>query len=296
MEAIEEISDLRNWVSGRKRCGERVVLVPTMGALHGGHGACVRTGRGVKNGALVVSIFVNPTQFAPGEDLDKYPQTLDADLALCRQWGVDAVFTPRQSDIYPENRPGPVWVIVENLTEPLCGAGRPGHFRGVATVVMKLFNLVLPDVAVFGQKDAQQALIIREMVQQLAVPVELRVAPIDRQPDGLARSSRNRYLDEGERLVAASLYKSLRHALDAVCSGERDPAKLTAAVGKELAVSGGIEVEYVQLRNAGDLSALETVAGKAILAVAARVGTTRLIDNIVFSVNNNGSVQEELLF
>jgi pantoate--beta-alanine ligase len=296
LEQFEDIGDLRNWVSGSKRSGKTVVFVPTMGALHEGHSACVRTGRAVMDSALVVSIYVNPTQFAPGEDLDRYPRSPDRDLALCRQWGVDAVFTPRQRDIYPENRPGPVWVAVENLTDPMCGAGRPGHFRGVATVVTKLFNIVSPDVAVFGQKDAQQALVIREVVKQLFLPVELRLAPINREPDGLARSSRNRYLNEEQRRVAVSLYSSLRHALDFVRSGERDPEKVTAAVAAELAAGDGVAVEYVELRNAGDLSALETVEGKAILAVAATVGTTRLIDNVVFRVDKNESVEETLLF
>ncbi len=296
MELFEDIGDLRNWVSGRKRSGKTVVFVPTMGALHEGHGACVRTGRAVADGALVVSIYVNPTQFAPGEDLARYPRTLEDDLALCRQWGVDAVFTPRQSDIYPEDRTGPVWVTVDNLTEPMCGAGRPGHFRGVATVVTKLFNIVSPDVAVFGQKDAQQALVIREVVKQLVMPLELRLAPIDREPDGLARSSRNRYLDGEQRRVAASIYRSLRRSLEIVRSGERDPEKVTAAATTELVAGDGIDVEYVELRNAADLSTLETVDGKVILAVAASVGTTRLIDNIVFFINKNESVEETLLF
>jgi len=296
LELFEDIGDLRNWVSGRKRAGKTVVFVPTMGALHEGHGACIRTGAGVKDGALVVSIYVNPTQFAPGEDLDKYPRALAEDLELCRQWGVGAVFTPRQIDIYPENRPGPVWVDVENLTGSMCGAGRPGHFRGVATVVTKLFNLVSPDVAVFGQKDAQQALVIREVVKQLFLPVDLRLAPIDREPDGLARSSRNRYLNAVQRGIAASLYRSLQRALEVVRSGERDPEKVIAAAVEQLVTNDGIDLEYVELRSAGELSALESVDGKVILAVAARVGTTRLIDNIVFSVNKNESVEETLLF
>jgi pantoate--beta-alanine ligase len=296
VEVYRDIVDLRHFVADRKRRGNRIVFVPTMGALHDGHGACVRRGRSVENGTLVVSIYVNPTQFGPGEDLDKYPKTLEADLDLCRNWGVDAVFTPRHEDVYPADRPGPVWVVVEELTKPMCGASRPGHFRGVATVVTKLFNLVLPDVAVFGQKDAQQALVIRELVEQLAMPVELLLAPIQRERDGLALSSRNRYLDGRQREAAPAVYASLKQALRRVEQGERNAGALRAFVRSELEARDGVVVEYVELRNAGDLSALDSVTGKVILAVAVRVGSTRLIDNAVFCVETDGTVRERLLF
>jgi pantoate--beta-alanine ligase len=296
VELFRDIGDLRTFVADRKRRGKRIVFVPTMGALHDGHGACVRRGRDVEDGALVVSIYVNPTQFGPGEDLDKYPITLENDLGLCRDWGVDAVFTPRHEDMYPADRPGPVWVTVEGLTGAMCGASRPGHFRGVATVVTKLFNFVQPDVAVFGQKDAQQALVLREMALQLAMPVELLLAPIAREPDGLARSSRNRYLDERQRKVAPAVYASLGEALRRAERGERDAGVLQTHVRSALEARGGIDVEYVELRNAEDLSALETVEGKVILAVAVRVGSTRLIDNVVFRVDTDGAVREQLLF
>lgn len=296
MELYRDIADLRNFVADRKRRGQRIVFVPTMGALHQGHGACVRRGRSVDNGALVVSIYVNPTQFGPGEDLDKYPDTLESDLDLCREWGVDAVIAPRHDDVYPPDRPGPVWVVVEELTKPMCGATRPGHFRGVATVVTKLFNLVSPDVAVFGQKDAQQALVIREMVKQLAMPVELLLAPIQREPDGLALSSRNRYLNQRERAVAPVVFASLTEALRLVGRGERDAGTLRALVRSQLESRDGVEVEYVDLRNAEDLSPLDSVKGKVILAVAVRVGSTRLIDNAVFCVEADGAVRECLLF
>jgi pantoate--beta-alanine ligase len=294
VELFDGISSVRQYVGQRKREGKRIVLVPTMGALHDGHGACIRAGRSVENGALVVSIFVNPTQFGPGEDLGRYPRTMDADLALCREWGVDAVFAPGADEIYPSKQRS--WVEVEALTEPLCGRGRPGHFRGVATVVAKLFNIVQPDVAVFGQKDAQQALVIREMTRQLDMPVELALAPTAREANGLARSSRNRYLTAEQRPKAAAVHRALRGAVERVAAGERDPASLAASVVRDIINGGFDSVEYAEVLGAADLSPLASVEGKVILAVAARLGPTRLIDNVVFRVGPDGSVGEETLF
>lgn len=294
MEVFDDIPALRGYVSGQKRDGRQVVLVPTMGGLHRGHGACVEAGRQLDNATLIVSIFVNPTQFAPGEDIDRYPRTLAADLDLCREWGADAVFTPVVEDVYPSKQR--TWVTVDELTEPLCGRTRPGHFVGVTTVVAKLFNIVQPDAAVFGQKDAQQALVIREMTVQLDIPVRLHLAAIAREDDGLARSSRNAYLDADERRRASSINGALVEAAKSIQAGERDPAAVAAVAIRHMNEGGVDEVEYAELRGADDLCALDTIEGKVILAVAARVGGTRLIDNVVLDVAGDGSVAQAMLY
>ncbi len=293
MEVFREIEPLRRWVASR-RPPRRIALVPTMGALHEGHDACVAVAAAVPGADVVVSIFVNPTQFGPGEDLEAYPRTLDADLARCRRLGVAAVFAPRDDVMYPA--PQRVWVDVEGLTACLCGAHRPGHFRGVTTVVTKLFGIVGPDVAVFGQKDAQQALVVREMVRQLDMPVEIRLARTQREPDGLARSSRNAYLDADARRRATALHAALCLAGERLDAGERDAAALVEAVRRRL-VEGGVDaVEYVELRRADDLSALERIGGRVILALAARVGPARLIDNMVFDVGPDRVAHDVMLF
>jgi pantoate--beta-alanine ligase len=294
MDVCPDIVSIRAFVSAARGSGNPVVLVPTMGALHDGHRACVEAGRAVDGGRLVVSIFVNPTQFGAGEDLDQYPRPLERDLELCRAWGCAAVFTPSAAEMYPA--PQRTWVTVEELSVPLCGRSRPGHFRGVTTVVAKLFHIVGPDEAVFGQKDAQQALVIREMVRQLDMPVELRLAPIERDPDGLALSSRNAYLDASQRRRAAGIYRSLCGAREKIRGGERDPNAVVTAVAEELARGGIDDVEYAELLAADDLSPLGHVEGKVILAVAARVGTTRLIDNMVLNVTAAGATEEPVLF
>jgi pantoate--beta-alanine ligase len=294
VEIYHDIPALREYVAGQSRRGYRVVLVPTMGALHDGHRACIDVGRAVERSALIVSIFVNPTQFAPGEDLARYPRPLEADLEACRRWGVDAVFNPGEREMY--RTPQRTWVTVDGLTEPLCGRRRPGHFRGVTTVVSKLFSIVQPDVAVFGQKDAQQALVIREMVEQLDMPVDLRLAATAREADGLALSSRNAYLSEGDRARAVSISGALSLARERISSGERDPRAVVEAVTRHMIDAGVDEVEYAEIRGAGDLCPLETIAGRVILAVAAVVNGTRLIDNVVLRVGEGGTVVEELLF
>jgi pantoate--beta-alanine ligase len=294
LEYFEDIPPLHDYIARHKREGKRVVLVPTMGALHDGHKACIRDGRSVDNGVLVVSIYVNPAQFGPGEDMDRYPRTLDADLSLCGEWEVDAVFAPDDRTVYPAKQR--VWVTVEELSAPLCGRSRRHHFRGVTTVVAKLFNIVQPDVAVFGQKDAQQAIVIREMVDQLNMSVDLKVAPTAREPDGLARSSRNVYLREEERVRAPSIYRALCGALERIRGGQRDSAELIASVERKILDGGIVDVEYVEVLDVKHLSPLATVSGKVILAAAARVGSTRLIDNVVFRVDDDGSVVEETLF
>lgn len=294
MNVFSDIEPLRAYVSGQKSRGRRVVFVPTMGALHDGHRACVDRGLAVDNGSLVLSIFVNPTQFGPNEDLNTYPRRPDEDLALCRSWGCDAVFTPETDTVYPSAQT--TWVNVGKISEPLCGRGRPGHFRGVATVVAKLFNIVQPDVAVFGQKDAQQALVIKEMVEQLNLPVELLVAPTAREGDGLAMSSRNQHLDAEQRRRAVTIHRALLEAQRRLSEGVREAAELTSTAREDLAAGGIGDIEYVEILNASDLSSLDRIEGKVILAIAARLGAVRLIDNAVFSIGESGKIAETALF
>jgi len=293
MQIFSEIAPLRAYLAGERR-DERVTFVPTMGALHDGHGACVREAAAVENAVRVASIFVNPAQFGPGEDIGAYPRPLEQDLELCRQWGCDVVFTPGPEVVYPS--PQRVRVDVEALTEPLCGRSRPGHFRGVTTVVAKLFNMVSPDVAVFGQKDAQQALVIREMVSQLDMPIEVRLARTVREADGLAMSSRNAYLSEEDRGKAAGIFRGLQAASEMIRDGERAARPVEARALKEMKVAGINDVDYCELRRVGDLSALERLEGRVILAVAAKTGATRLIDNMVFEIDGAVAAIDVALF
>src|SRR5712672_329368 len=276
MRVFHDIATLRQHIAAERR-DRRVAFVPTMGALHRGHGACVAIADSIPDALVVCSIFVNPAQFAPGEDFSKYPRTLDADIELLRRWDCDVLFAPGPDVMYPE--PQRAWVDVEGLSEPLDGRFRPGHFRGVATVVAKLFHLVRPDVAVFGQKDAQQALIVRALVRDLALEIDLRLARTVREADGLAVSSRNAYLDAKEREQAASLHAALSAARAALESGERAARRVEAVATGVLRRAGIGRIDYVELRDAGDLSALDVAKGRVILAIAAYTGTTRLIDN-----------------
>jgi pantoate--beta-alanine ligase len=257
---------------------EPLVLVPTMGALHAGHLALVEHGKQL--GSVVVSIFVNPTQFGPGEDYDAYPRDLDRDLALLAPLGVDAVFAPSVAQMYPS--PDGVSVEPGSAARGLCGASRPGHFRGVLTIVAKLLNLVRPDVAVFGRKDAQQCLVIAQMVRDLAMPVQLIDHPTVREPDGLAMSSRNAYLGPEARQRALALSRALQDAHEALRAGERDPARLCAAMHAALAETDA--AEYAEVRRLPDLAVPDTATGHLLLAVAARVEPARLIDNLVLHV------------
>ncbi len=290
---VTSIATLRKILAQHRSEGKTVSFVPTMGALHDGHRSCIEIAR--RHGdILVVSIYVNPKQFGPNEDYAKYPRTLDDDVELCRRLGCDIVFSPDDSEIYPT--PQNAWVTVENLTVPLCGRERPGHFRGVTTVVAKLFNILAPDVAVFGQKDAQQALVIREMARQLDFPVRLILSPTVREKDGLAVSSRNKYLSPENRLKAAFIYGSLCAGKKMIEAGERDPAVVTGRVKDHLSENAIDHVEYAELLSADDLSRLDRVEGKIILAVAVKLGDTRLIDNIVLNVEDTGSVTDGMLF
>ncbi|HXV14916.1 MAG TPA: pantoate--beta-alanine ligase [Candidatus Krumholzibacteria bacterium] len=293
MEVIRSVEPLARYLDGLG-AGERISFVPTMGALHEGHGACVARARSVARARVLVSIFVNPTQFGPGEDVARYPRPLDADLARLDAWGCHAAFVPSVDTMYPT--PQRAWVEVDEIAQPLCGRFRPGHFRGVATVVSKLFHMVRADAAVFGQKDAQQALVIRAMVRGLDFPVRLLLAGTVREPDGLAMSSRNAYLSPGERTQASALYRALGAGRASLEAGERDARAIEGAAADVLRRAGIDRVDYAEVRRADDLSALDRVEGRAILALAAWVGRARLIDNMVFDVESNRVASDVALF
>jgi len=274
---IHTIDEMRREVAAARSRGLTVGFVPTMGALHAGHAALVR--QAVEEcGFVVVSIFVNPLQFGPNEDYERYPRTLDQDVALLREVGAHAVFAPSVNEMYP--LPQLTFVEVEKVTEGLCGASRPGHFRGVATVVTKLFNIVTPDVAYFGQKDAQQAAVIRTMVRDLSMPVEIRVCPTVREEDGLAVSSRNTYLSPEERKAATVLYRALGHGKALIESGERDAARVRGAMRELIESEPLARVDYCEVVDAESLAPVSYIEGNVLLAVAAYFGSTRLIDNM----------------
>ncbi len=269
--------------------GRSLGFVPTMGALHVGHRALMKTAR-QRCDALAVSIFVNPTQFSPGEDFDRYPRPLEEDLSACAEEGARLVFVPDTGEMY--SRGAATKVSVSGLTERLCGASRPGHFDGVALVVTKLLSLAGPCRAVFGRKDYQQLQVIRRLVADLMLPTEIVEQPIERDADGLATSSRNRYLSAAERRVALAIPRALATAARVFEQGERDPAALLAAAGTVLG-AGPLRLEYLELLGALDLSpwAQPVASGAAGLFVAARCGATRLIDNFVFGVDEPPRVE-----
>jgi pantoate--beta-alanine ligase len=248
-----------------------------MGALHEGHAALIRAAR-TGTGFVVVSIFVNPTQFGPTEDFAKYPRTIDADRAVCADAGADLIFAPTTAEMYPEH--SVTSVEVTKLDEGLEGPSRPGHFRGVCTVVLKLFNIVSPDVAYFGQKDAQQARIIRQMVRDLNVPVTVQVEPTVRETDGLAMSSRNRYLSTSERSAAPRIYAALCTTRDHALAGQDDVARLESDLATALSAIPGARVDYARIVDADTLQPLTRLKRPALAAVAVYLGTTRLIDNV----------------
>jgi pantoate--beta-alanine ligase len=280
------IDEMRGASRAARRAGQRLGFVPTMGALHEGHLSLVRA---AKTGCDVVaaSIFVNPTQFGPNEDLAKYPRSFERDCELLEGEGVELLFAPSVDEIYPTAadrsvRPtGVTWVTVEGLSDKLDGRSRPGHFRGVTTVVAKLFHIVEPDAAFFGQKDAAQVAIIRRMVRDLNLAVEIVVCPIVREADGLAMSSRNAYLDPEQRKRALVLHRSLRRVQGLAEAGERDAAKLLAAGSEEFAGEKSVRLDYFEIVDADTLDPVGDVSGGALVAVAAFVGSTRLIDNVL---------------
>lgn len=283
MELLQTITAVRNYVAAARHRGLSIGLVPTMGYLHEGHLSLARAAR-QQNDVVIMSIFVNPAQFGPNEDFARYPRDLERDRELAAGAGVDAVFAPAVEEMYPEGYA--TYVQVEGLTEVLCGASRPGHFRGVTTVVSKLFNIVQPDRAYFGQKDYQQALVIKKMVRDLNFPIEIITIPTVREADGLALSSRNKYLTPEQRRSALSLHRALNLGSNLIKAGEREAAAVRRAMEEEITAWPGTRIDYIAITDADTLRPLERIAGRVLLALAVWVGETRLIDNVVLEVNN----------
>jgi len=278
MEVVGTIEHVRRLVGRARRGGKKVGFVPTMGALHIGHESLIN--RAVDEcGFVVVSIFVNPTQFGPTEDFEAYPRPLQADLELCDRAGVHLVFNPSAREMY--GQANLTWVIVEKLTGGLCGASRPAHFRGVTTVCAKLFNIVQPDIAYFGQKDAQQAVVIKRMVADLNMPLDIVVCPTVRERDGLAVSSRNQYLSPQQRRDAAGIYRALQKCKQLVEAGTTDTARIISQMREILARIPGGQTEYVSIVDAESLEPVDTIEARALAAVALKLGPARLIDNII---------------
>lgn len=278
MVIVKTIKQSRQAVALQKKRGKRIGFVPTMGALHDGHLSLVRLAK-KHSDFVVVSIFVNPAQFGPKEDYKKYPRDLKKDAALCKIAGADMIFAPNVKEIYPSGFS--TYVNIEHLTQGLCGASRPGHFRGVATVVGKLFNIVQPDVAVFGQKDAQQLAVIRRMVKDLDLPVKIIGAPIVRERDGLAMSSRNAYLTLEERAEAVTLYRALQLAECMVKSGKRKADSVKREMAKLLCRDAPLgEIDYIEIVDNETLSPIKKISSRALIAMAVKFPNARLIDNV----------------
>ena len=275
MKTVRTVSEVRDELAGR----QHIALVPTMGSLHEGHLSLIRCAR-EECETVVVSLFVNPKQFGEGEDLDAYPRDEERDARLAEESGADILFAPSLDEVYPDGFS--TTVEIAGLTDVLCGAARPGHFAGVTTVVTKLFNMVGPDVAYFGQKDAQQAIVISKLVRDLDIPVRIEICPTIRDADGLALSSRNAYLSDSERQRALGLSRALRAAEAAVADGRIATDDVLAAAREQLQ-QAGLEPEYLELRSAKDLAPVERVNGSTLLAVAAQVGRARLIDNTILT-------------
>jgi len=278
MEIISHIPQMQRWSEARRLEGKRIAFVPTMGFLHEGHLSLVRGGK-TRGDVVVVSIFVNPIQFTQQADFATYPRNLGQDQRLLEEVGTDALFYPEAPEMYP--RGFQTAVEVEKVSQPLCGVFRPGHFRGVATVVAKLFNIVKPHVALFGEKDFQQCVVIKRMVKDLNFDLEVLAMPTVREPDGLAMSSRNARLSPAERQTSLCLARALGEAQDLVAKGERQSATILQAVQELIAREGGVRVEYVSLCHPETLEEVPQVSGPTLLALAAWVGDVRLIDNCV---------------
>jgi len=278
MEIVRLASQLTSRLQVEPRGDRSVGLVPTMGALHAGHFSLVERAR-ARADLVVVSIFVNPLQFAPNEDFERYPRDLESDSDALRQRGVDIVFSPSATDLYPSSFS--TQVQLPALSRQLCGASRPGHFEGVATVITKLFNIVRPDFAFFGQKDAQQLVIVRRLAADLNFPIEIVGCPTVRDTDGLALSSRNALLNPAERSAAVVLFRGLSRAAERFAAGERKASTLVGSVRQEIEAEPLVRVDYVELVDTATLEPLERADRPALLALAAYVGRTRLIDNVV---------------
>lgn len=282
MEVVETIEAVRGLVKSARGGSKTIGLVPTMGALHKGHISLIKAALD-KTDFVVVSIFVNPTQFGQGEDFEKYPRPIEEDLSICEREGVDVVFVPTAEQMYgAENL---TWVNVEKITEPLCGRSRPGHFRGVTTVCAKLFNIVAADKAFFGQKDAQQAIVIQRMVSDLNMPLEIIVCPTVRESSGLAVSSRNKYLTEKQKKDAALIYKSFQRCRELIQKDERDAGEIIAQMSRILNEEKTVEVEYINIVDAETLEEVGRIEKQVLVAVAAKINQTRLIDNIIVDID-----------
>lgn len=283
MNTLHSIAQLRAALGRARQEGKRIGLVPTMGNLHAGHVTLVEKAR-QRTDFVVVSIFVNPLQFAAGEDLESYPRTLEADQSKLLNAGAQLVFAPNVKEMYPHGMHGHTRISVPLVSEGLCGASRPGHFEGVATVVSKLLNIVQPDLAVFGQKDFQQLAVIRKMAQDLCLPVQIMGEPTVRAEDGLALSSRNGYLSEAERRLAPQLYQTLQSIASEIQSGQRDYAALIERARQQLQAQG-LRADYLDLRDAVSLDPVNAQTTDMVVLAAAYVGKTRLIDNLHFELN-----------
>lgn len=274
---IHSIEELRAALTARRGAGANIGLVPTMGALHEGHRRLIEQSVS-ETACTAVSVFVNPIQFNDAGDYQKYPRTLDGDAQLCGEAGAEIVFAPANTDMYPQ--PQRTFVDVEGVSERLCGAFRPGHFRGVATVVLKLFNIVQPDVAYFGEKDAQQLAVIRRMAGDMNVPVHIVGVPTVREADGLAMSSRNHHLSAEERRVAPSVYQALLRAQARIAEGVADPGQVSREAVSEMERQG-LRVEYLEIVDPDSIQPVDRIAGPVLVACAVWLGSTRLIDNVV---------------
>ena len=282
MKLITSVKEMRVFSGDAQRMGRSVVFVPTMGYLHDGHASLLKKGRGLGD-ILVMSIFVNPIQFGPKEDYALYPRDLKKDLTLAEANKVDVVFNPDAEEMYPDTFQ--TTIEVEKLSNYLCGISRPGHFKGVATVVVKLFNIVKPDIALFGEKDYQQLLIIKKMVQDLNMNVTVVSMPIAREADGLAMSSRNNYLNKDERRAARCLYTALLKGKDMFHNGVTDAQAILQKMRNIIEAEPLAEVDYIKICNVNTLDDLERIADKTLLALAVKIGRTRLIDNIIILSN-----------
>lgn len=278
MKIVRLPAELQTDMLALRRAGRRIGLVPTMGCLHEGHASLIRLARQHAE-VVVVTLFVNPTQFGPSEDFARYPRTFEHDADLCRAEGADVLFAPAADAMYAADRS--TWITEESLARGLCGASRPGHFRGVCTVVAKLFNLAVPDVAVFGEKDAQQLRVIRRMVRDLDIPVQIVPGPTVREPDGLAMSSRNRYLSPEARREAICLRRALDRAEALVQGGERSVAAIRSAMEAVVGEATSARIDYIALVDDETMEPLETLERPALVALAVFVGGVRLIDNTV---------------
>lgn len=283
MNTLHTIAQLRAALNRARQDGKRIGLVPTMGNLHAGHVTLVDKAR-QRTDFVVVSIFVNPLQFGAGEDLESYPRTLEEDQRKLLDAGADLVFAPNVKEMYPEGMDGHTRISVPVVSEGLCGASRPGHFEGVATVVCKLLNIVQPDLAVFGQKDYQQLAVIRKMAHDLCLPVQVMGEPTVRADDGLALSSRNGYLSQEERVIAPVLFQTLQDTASAIKSGSRDYPALIEAARQRLA-DAGLRADYLDLRDAMTLDPVDGETREMVILAAAYLGKTRLIDNLQFHLN-----------